>query len=766
MMTYIQQLVSYELGYALGWTILHSLWQALLIVFGLTLFLRLYKNKSATFRYWMYFGALASIFGLAILTFLDLYQFGNDSTVQQVIIHSQLDTRVIYIATIEEGIFASFRHFYNDNIPLIVGLWMIGICFFLLRLVGGISYVYYIRNNAIFQVDPVWKGRLNELMDQLHINRNIRLVESGLTRVPMMIGYLKPVILFPFGVLNQMNSQEVEAILAHELAHIARNDYLVNIIQSIIEVFLYFNPAVWWVSANIRAERENCCDDQAIQLCGSSLVYAKALLHVQESAMPVPMLAMPFAPKKNQLLNRIQRILKQPQNRNNIMEKLTVSSLLLLAIAFFTMGAIPVSTPIDTDETITAHPELTYLAPELVLDTIPSSKKKKTYKDVDISINNGYITRLKVDGKVIPKEDYDQYSDLIEEMKNNTPPAPPAPPRPPSPGVAPPAPPAPPTPPAPPVFRSETKIKTEKGENETTIIIDQGGFEAPMEIIVNEEDGKIIINGEEIESGESIVIEDGNDFSFAMPNWDLQFNGDNNVFEWNNSNIDSIFGNIDFPQWDNNFESLNLDLENFEYHFDTDGIWDEEKMEEFRSKLKEDMKSQKEYFKNLQKESEEFRKNLYEQGKEQRKLFQKQAEEQRAKAKEWQQESYESIVEQIKETELERQLLQQRYGDMVEEHIFQAEHDFLNRKKHSRFSQLPNVFKAELQKDGLIKGEVFKVQFKKGKMKLNGKIQSDAVYNKYRNLYEGVMEQKLTRSTNLTIQQDASSSKTRISREQ
>ena len=131
-------------------------------------------------------------------------------------------------------------------------------------------------------------------MQRIPLRRKVLLLESALVKVPMVIGYFKPMILMPLGAVNNLSAQEVEAILAHELAHVWRNDYLLNILFSFIEVLFYYHPAVWFISANIRSERENCADDLAIQLCGNSLTYAKALVSLQKLNPAVPAFAMPF----------------------------------------------------------------------------------------------------------------------------------------------------------------------------------------------------------------------------------------------------------------------------------------------------------------------------------------------------------------------------------------------------------------------------------------------------------------------------------------
>jgi beta-lactamase regulating signal transducer with metallopeptidase domain len=174
--------------------------------------------------------------------------------------------------------------YFNRHIYLIVTIWVLGVALFMLRLLSSISYVYYLKSKMNFPADEYWQELLDGLAAKVNVQKGIELVESALVRSPMVIGHLKPVILFPIGAINRLNPNEVEAILAHELAHVMRNDYVFNIIQSVIEALFYFHPAVWWISAQIRAERDNCCDDVALELCGNSMTYAKSLVSVQEMA--------------------------------------------------------------------------------------------------------------------------------------------------------------------------------------------------------------------------------------------------------------------------------------------------------------------------------------------------------------------------------------------------------------------------------------------------------------------------------------------------
>jgi bla regulator protein blaR1 len=136
-----------------------------------------------------------------------------------------------------------------------------------------LMYIEILRNRHLHSLSIEWQSRMNLYKNRLRINKAVELSESALVAVPMVVGWLKPLILIPVGTVNKMSVPQVEAILAHELAHIAGRDYVLNIIQTLVEILFYYHPAVWWISANIRAERENRCDDIAIRLCGNSLTF-------------------------------------------------------------------------------------------------------------------------------------------------------------------------------------------------------------------------------------------------------------------------------------------------------------------------------------------------------------------------------------------------------------------------------------------------------------------------------------------------------------
>src|SRR5205814_960303 len=148
------------------------------------------------------------------------------------------------------------------------------------------------------------------LSRRLHITRAITLLESSLVDVPTVIGWLKPVVLLPASALAAMSPQQLEAILAHELAHIRRHDYLVNLLQTLVETLLFYHPAVWWLSRRIRAEREHCCDDLAVSLCGDPIAYASALADLESLRSSDHRFAM--AATGGSLLHRVRRLIGAP----------------------------------------------------------------------------------------------------------------------------------------------------------------------------------------------------------------------------------------------------------------------------------------------------------------------------------------------------------------------------------------------------------------------------------------------------------------------
>lgn len=197
---------------------------------------------------------------------------------------------------------------FTSHLHELVICWLIGSGVLLLRFAGGWIFTERLRLNAKVVIDKEWRVRFGVIMAKMNISKAVEFRETAKVLTPMVIGTFSPVVLIPIGLLSGFSTAQVEAILAHELAHIRRNDYLINMLQSFVEVIFFFHPAIWWISEKVRAEREHCCDDIALEVCGDKMSLAHALVKVAEW-QATPGLAMAFASKKPLLLHRIQRVL-------------------------------------------------------------------------------------------------------------------------------------------------------------------------------------------------------------------------------------------------------------------------------------------------------------------------------------------------------------------------------------------------------------------------------------------------------------------------
>ncbi|HTM24356.1 MAG TPA: M56 family metallopeptidase [Vicinamibacterales bacterium] len=211
---------------------------------------------------------------------------------------------------------ASLKDFLTRLLPEAILAWLAGVTVLTLRLMTGWLWVQRLRTHGVSRAEPSWERMLVRLSRRLHIRRTIALLESAHVDVPTVIGWVKPVVLLPASALGGLAPLQLEAILAHELAHIRRHDYLVNLLQTLVETLLFYHPAVWWLSRRIRIERENCCDDLAVSLCGDPVAYANALADLESLRSSTP----PFrridrvamAATGGSLLGRVQRLLGAP----------------------------------------------------------------------------------------------------------------------------------------------------------------------------------------------------------------------------------------------------------------------------------------------------------------------------------------------------------------------------------------------------------------------------------------------------------------------
>lgn len=273
---------------ALGWALIHFLWQGAVVALVLALALGAMRRATPQMRYAAACLALITMAACVPATSL-LLNSGDKLTLPPGEKGLVLDTDLAAAS-------------YPDWQSWVVICWAAGATALLMRTVMG---WHVARRNSRRGIE--WDYPLSQLMERMRMSGTVELVVSRLADAPQVFGWLKPVILVPASAIARLSPAEMEAVLAHELAHIVRRDYLVNLIQVVIESLLFYHPAVWWVTRRIRQEREHCCDDMAVEVCGDRRRYSRALLKLEESR---PALAM--AATAGGMGMRIARLLGYP----------------------------------------------------------------------------------------------------------------------------------------------------------------------------------------------------------------------------------------------------------------------------------------------------------------------------------------------------------------------------------------------------------------------------------------------------------------------
>src|SRR5467141_4500274 len=188
----------------------------------------------------------------------------------------------------------------------LVEAWFLGVLLLSLRTAGGLFLIERMRRKEIKPVGGELYVRCVALQRRMGLDRVIQYCECHRLDAPAVLGWFRPVVLLPVRALTGLTEEQIEAVIAHELAHIRRLDCFVNLFQIAAETLLFYHPAVWWVSQRVRAERENCCDDEAISICGDAVVYARALT-LMEEWRTAPALMM--AANRSPLAERVVRLL-------------------------------------------------------------------------------------------------------------------------------------------------------------------------------------------------------------------------------------------------------------------------------------------------------------------------------------------------------------------------------------------------------------------------------------------------------------------------
>jgi beta-lactamase regulating signal transducer with metallopeptidase domain len=332
---------------AIGWALLHLLWQATIVAGILAAILAFVPRRSATARYAIACGALALVFAMFIGTAIGAYdpaaapietRAPADETQSVAVPLSKIP--IVIVATATEG----WRDRAMDavtrarqSLPSVVAIWFVGVVFLSSRLLVSFARVRVMATRGVREASDEWQRVANRLCDRLGLRRAVRLLESAAVEVPSVLGTLRPVILLPASTLTGLTPQQIEMVLAHELAHIRRHDFAINLLQAFVETLMFYHPAVWWMSSRVRIERENCCDDLAVAVCGNPIQYARALTRLEE--LRAGSLSVVVAANGGSLLDRIRRI------AGGRPESTGVSSRWAAAVAVLAIAAIALAVP-------------------------------------------------------------------------------------------------------------------------------------------------------------------------------------------------------------------------------------------------------------------------------------------------------------------------------------------------------------------------------------------------------------------------------------
>jgi beta-lactamase regulating signal transducer with metallopeptidase domain len=476
-LTLIQQLFSGQAARAISWTLIHSVWEGLFFALAAGITLLGTGRSHPSVRYRML--SIQFLFFLFIIAGTFAWEWNHEDPVNN--FHSiitgndnapAVPNNAVVQPALQYNLLDSVADFLSNHTSTLLAVWFMIFLLKSIKVISSLAWLQRLRLYKSYEPDLYWKTKIAELGIRLGIKKVVRLMESELIRVPAVFGHLKPVIFIPLGILANMPSQQVEAVLLHELAHIRRSDYLFNLVQNIAETVFFFNPALLWLSSLVRQEREHCCDDIAIAETGDRKQFIETLIRFREIYFDHRLTYVPAFPgTRNSFLNRIKRIAMKKNNSlhpaENIFLAISLVVIGALVMAFCRPNQPNQSKPAFTNTLaidVTPVPAIAAIAAPI--DTVPKSKKLRgsgagygqgngkgngagqgegeetnnsysvIYSDVDNSTGretvvfksegneyklvklNGEISYLVVNDEKIPKDKLGEYSEVLKKINS------------------------------------------------------------------------------------------------------------------------------------------------------------------------------------------------------------------------------------------------------------------------------------------------------------------------------------------------------------
>ncbi len=312
-----------DLVASVGWTLVHFLWQGALIGCATATLLTVLRNRRPESRYLVACTGLFLCLAWPALELALRLQGGGGGGGDAMVLFA---AGLIAGSPVDEG----WGALLADQLTWIVGTWAVCALAMALRMVAGLLWIERAATHE--RADPAWQARIERMATQFGIDRAVRLRVVERLGSPITAGWWRPVVLVPASLVSGMPAHLLEALLAHELAHIKRHDYLVNLGQNLVETLLFYHPAVWWISSRIRVEREQIADDHAARILGEPRRLALALSELEKLQFSTHHLAQ--AANGGDLMSRIKRLVRPDTQALNWKAAIPVLGLVIGAASF------------------------------------------------------------------------------------------------------------------------------------------------------------------------------------------------------------------------------------------------------------------------------------------------------------------------------------------------------------------------------------------------------------------------------------------------
>jgi beta-lactamase regulating signal transducer with metallopeptidase domain len=363
----------HNLVQATGWSILHSLWQSALIYALLLPFQMKVFGLNAKQKYAMAYGSICLMFASFVFTFTLAFHWPSEIASQNFAAHA-----IVLPAEMP----AKLAQYVEMVFPYLVLFYSLGLIVQSLIVIQGYRKVQSLKKAAYTIIPETWQTLFRNLKKELNIKKEIDFRLSDHVSVPLVIGFFKPVILFPIALAAQMDLKQVETILIHELSHIRRNDYFFNLIKTMIDTILFFNPFVWLAGRFINIEREHACDDLVVKVTHTPLTYAHALLTLELiTDKSSPILALAATGTNQHLYQRIKRITDMKTTYANSKQKLFAVTLTFATIV--SLAWINPAKKEKTVKTVLNTKDIIQASSEICLQDTTKKKNKKPSKTVN-----------------------------------------------------------------------------------------------------------------------------------------------------------------------------------------------------------------------------------------------------------------------------------------------------------------------------------------------------------------------------------------------